>query len=92
MYALPRAMPEYRDAELAGEIVYGTHTERVPQGGIDQGFIRNLGSLIRRIAAPEPPLRIPSAQECCFCDIMLEDYTEQIETGSEPEGGTTDDF
>ena len=92
MYALPRALPEYRDANLAGEIVYGTHTERVPQGGIDQGFIRNLGSLIRRIAAPEPPLRVPSAQECCFCDITLEDCTERMATRAEPESGTIEDF
>ena len=69
MYALPKAMPEYRDAKFSGEIVYNDHTHRVPQGGIDQGFIRNLGSLIRRIAAPEPPVRVPSAQECRFCDI-----------------------
>ena len=69
MYALPKAMPEYRDTKFSGEIVYGDHTHRVPQGGIDQGFIQNLGSLIRRIAAPEPPVRVPSAQECRFCDI-----------------------
>ena len=54
MYALPMALPEYRDFKFAGEIVYNDRTERVPQGGIDQGFVRNLGSLIRRIAAPEP--------------------------------------
>ena len=57
------------DFKFAGEIVYNDRTERVPQGGIDQGFVRNLGSLIRRIAAPEPPVRVPSAQECRFCDI-----------------------
>ena len=92
MYALPRAMPEYRDANFAGEIVYRTHTERVTQGSIDQGFVRNLGGLIRRIAAPEPPARVPSAHECRFCDITLEDCTERIETGSEPTVSTTDDF
>ena len=92
MYALPRAMPEYREARIAGEIVYGNHTERVPQGGIDQGFVRNLCSLIRRIAAPEPPARVPSLPECRFCDITLDDCTERTETGSAPKGGTTDDF
>ena len=71
MYALPKAMPEYRDAKFSGEIVYNDHTHRVPKG-----FIQNLGSLIRRIAAPEPPVRVPSAHECRFCDITLEDCTE----------------
>ena len=55
MYALPKAMPEYRDFKFAGEIVYPNQTQRVPQGGIDQGFVRDLSTLIRRVAAPEPP-------------------------------------
>ena len=93
MYALPRAMPEYCDFKFAGEIVYNNRTERVPQGGIDQGFVQNLGSLIRRIAAPEPPVRVPSAQECRFCDITLgEDCSERIECVSHPCTPVTDDF
>ena len=71
MYAMPKALPEYRHFKFAGEIVYNNRTECVPQGGIDQDFVQNLGSLIRRIAAPEPPVRVPSAQECRFCDITL---------------------
>ena len=59
MYALPRAMPEFREARIAGEIVYPNQTQRVPQGGIDQGFVRDLSALIRRIAAPEPQYRVP---------------------------------
>ena len=92
MYALPKALPEYRDFKFAGEIVYNDRTERVPQGGIDQGFVRNLGSLIRRIAAPEPPVRVPSAQECRFCDITLQDCLERIESVSHPYTTVTDDF
>ena len=92
MYALPKAMQEYRDAKFSGEIVYNYHTHRVPQGGIDQGFIQNLGSLIRRIAAPEPPIRVPSAQECRFCDITTADCPERVDAGPEPENGATDDF
>ena len=85
-------MPEYRDANFAGEIVYNDHTHRVPQSGIDQGFIRNLGSLIRRIAAPEPPIRVPSAHECRFCDITTADCPERVDTASDHVAATTDDF
>ena len=92
MYALPRAMPEYRDANLAAEIVYSDRTERIPQGGIDQGFIRNLGSLIRRGASPEPPVRVPSAQECRFCDITAEDCPDRIDGDPDPVTGDTTDF
>ena len=92
MYALPRARPEFRDARIAGEIIYPNRTRRVPQGGIDQGFVRDLGSLIRRIAAPEPPHRVPSAAECRFCDITAADCPERVEAAPELEMATTDDF
>ena len=36
MYAMPKALPEYRHFKFAGEIVYNNRTERVPQGGIDR--------------------------------------------------------
>ena len=73
MYALPRAIPEFKNARIAGEIVYPNRVQRIPQGGIDQGFVRDLGALIRRIGAPEPPAPVPSSQECHFCDITIAD-------------------
>ena len=94
---MPRAIPEFREARVAGEIIYPSRTQRVPQGGIDQGgidqgFIEDLSALIRRIAAPEAPHRVPSAPECRFCDITVADCPERVETAPEPESATTDDF
>ena len=34
MYALPRALPQYRDVRLADEVVNQDHTVRVPRGGL----------------------------------------------------------
>ena len=92
MYALPRAMPEFREARIAGEIVYPNQTQRVPQGGIDQGFVRDLSTLIRRVAAPEPPHRAPNASECRFCDITAADCPEQVQENLVPAEANTDDF
>ena len=92
MYALPRALPQYQHAKLAGEVIYPTGTRRVPMGSLHTQFKTDLGALIRRIAADKPAARVPSEHECRFCDITLEDCTERIETGSAPKGGTTDDF
>ena len=92
MYALPQVDPEFKDARLTGEIVYPDHAQRVPQGSIDQGFVHDLTTLIRRIAEPEPPHRVPSAAECRFCDITADDCPERVEAVPEPEHATTDDF
>ena len=45
-----------------------------------------------RLAADQPPARVPSRQECRFCDITAADYPERMDEGSEPEGKTTSDF
>lgn len=64
VYALPRALPQYRDSRIAGEVIYPTHTTRVPQGSLPNQFIPDLGTLIRRLAAKSPPARAPSLDEC----------------------------
>ena len=63
LYALPRALPEFRNAHIAGEIVYPDHAQHVPHGSINWDFSLNLSTIIRRIAGPEPPLRVPSAAD-----------------------------
>ena len=92
MYALPRAMPEFRESAISSEIVYPDRVQRVPQGGIDQGFVRDLSALIRRVAAPEPPPRVPSASECRFCDITADDCPDRVDAAPEPPTGDTADF
>ena len=92
MYALPRAMPEFRDARISGEIVYPDRVQRVPQGGIDQGFVRDLSALIRRVAAPEPPPTAASASECRFCDITAADCPERVRENLVPAEANTDDI
>ena len=92
MYALPRALPQYQHAKLAGEIVYPTRTRRVPMGSLHTQFKMDLGALIRRIAADKPAARVPSEHECRFCDITAEDCPVRVKTIEQPEEETTHDF
>ena len=92
LYAIPRALEPYRDLKLRGQVTYDDHTVRIPAEAVDDQFIRNLGALIRRLAYERPAKRVPSQQECRFCDISALDYPERVDEGSEPEGRTTSDF
>ena len=92
MYALPRALDQYKDARIAGEIHYPNHIKRVPRGGLDQGFIHRLITLIHRVAAPDPPPPVPNPPECGFCDITIADCPDRVENGAPPSAGNTDDF
>ena len=38
MYAIPRAMPQYRNFSIAGEVVYPHGMRRISQGGLPTSF------------------------------------------------------
>ena len=92
LYAIPRALEGYRTLKVRGQATYLDHMVCILAEAVDDQFIQNLGALIRRLAADKPPVRVPSRQECRFCDIGAPDCPERMDEGSEPEGGTTSDF
>ena len=91
-YALPLALPQYRNVRIGGEVIYPTHTVRVPRGALSGQFIEELGALIRRLAADAPPRRVPSAQECRYCELTAEDCPARVEEAGPAAVGSTDDF
>ena len=91
-YALPLALPQYRNVRIGGEVIYPTHTVRIPRGALPNQFIENLGALIRRLASDTPPKTVPSPQECRFCDISAIDCPERVDDGCQSEEATTQDF
>ncbi len=91
-WALPKASPRYQHARLAGEVVYRDRIKRVPRGALPGQFIEQLGSTIRRIAADTPPKRVPSPQECRFCDISAADCPERMDNELAFDDANTDDF
>ena len=86
------ALPQYRNVRIGGEVIYQTHTVRTPRGALLGQFIEDLTSLIRQLAADAPPRRVPSAQECRFCDITAGDCPERVDEATGHEAGATDDF
>ena len=92
LYAVPKALRRYRNAKLRGQVTYRDHTVRIPAEAVDEAFIQNLGALIRRLSADEPARRVPSPQECRFCDITAEDCPVRVDGASGTEIGETADF
>ncbi len=92
LYAVPKALRSYRETKLNGQVTYQGHTVRVPAEAVDEKFIQNLGTLIRRLSAHEPARRVPSPQECRYCDIAAVDCPQRVDEAPEPESGATADF
>ena len=91
-YALVRALPQYRNVRASGEVVYPTHTVRVPPEAATSRFVEGLVALIRRLAGDTPPGRVPSGSECRFCDISALDCPEPDGRRRARPEDTTDDF
>lgn len=83
MWAVPRALPKYQGVRLDGLVVYPDHEVRIPAEAVDAAFVDNLAGLIRRVSADAPARRVPSADECKFCDLTLKDCSERAEAETE---------
>ena len=90
-YAVPKALAQHRETRFQGHVVYADGKQvSVPVSGVDREFTERLGALIRRLAADTPARRVPSAQECRFCDITKQDCPDRIQGGTVEEGSTAD--
>ena len=92
LYAVPKALEKYRNAKLRGQVTYGDHTVRIPAEAVDEEFVQKLGTLIRRLSADEPARRVPSRQECRFCDITTADFPGRVNQDHNAENGTMAHF
>lgn len=78
MYALPRALPQYRGVTFDGRLVYNDHEIEVAAAAIDDKFVENLGRLIGRVSdAGAPARKVPSVMECGRCPITHADCPER---------------
>ena len=89
-YALP--LPQYRNVRIDGQVIYPTHTVRVPRGVLPRQFIDAVASASCWVAAGAPPQRVPSFAECRFCDITVVDYPDRVEEAGPAGEGSADDF
>ena len=88
LYAVPKALEKYRNLKPRGQVTYQDHTVRIPAEAVDDQFVQNLRALIRRLSADKPARRVPSPQECRFCDISAADYPERVDEPTLHQGET----
>ena len=92
LYAVSRALERYQNLKLRGQVPYRDHKTRIPAEAVGDQFVQNLGALIRSLSAERPATRVPSAQECRFCDITAADCPDRMDDATQLGEGTTDDF
>lgn len=79
MYAVPLCVPKYKGMKFDGVVVYQDNQLSIPASAVDDTFKANLISLVKKVASNTPLRKIPSAPECGFCGITLDDCPDRIE-------------
>lgn len=90
MYAVPRVLRQYYGMSFDGRVVYKDHEVEIPSSALDQKFIDNVSSLIRRLGSSTPAKKIPNPVECGFCEITKIDCPERAADDIMQEGETRD--
>lgn len=91
MYAVPRALGQYKGVTFDGKVVYEDQEVPIPAAAVGEPFIDNLSQLIRRVSSSLPARKVPSPLECGFCNLTKADCPER-EAGDTVLGGETNDF
>ena len=81
MYLLPRSQDgRWRDTTFEGAVVYrnGNRVD-IPAASVNQEFVARLAEFIRKMTSKKPARRVPSEQECRFCDLTRADCPVRIE-------------
>lgn len=91
MYAVPRALDQHRGIAFDGKLIYANQETPVPVESVDEAFVESLGRLITRVGAQTPARKVPSPDECRFCNITKNDCPERDADGPIA-AGVTDDF
>ena len=90
MYAVPRALGQYKGVTFDGKVVYENEEIAIPAAAAGEPFIDNLSQLIRRVASSTPARKVPSQMECGFCNLTTADCPERAASDMMQEGETSD--
>jgi len=80
MYLLPQAVPAYCGTRPSGCVVYNESRVEIPPEAVDEAFTKNFKYFLDIIASLEPAMKVPSRNECRYCDIAKTECPERIES------------
>ena len=80
MLVLPHAQPVWRGRTMSGCVRYQNDTVEVPAEALDSGFRARFREMMAQVGGDTALTRVPSFNECRFCDIGQIDCPERVET------------
>jgi hypothetical protein len=80
MYLLPLTIEAYRGKKPAGCVVYNEIRLKIAYDAVDAKFIDDFKYFLGVIGSIEPAIKVPSRNECRFCDIAKTECAERVES------------
>jgi len=84
MWCIPRVFPQFKGRAIEGVVRYNKEEPfetYIPPHSIDGKFATQLVKTIKDVAGSTPLLKVPSLNECKWCNISSEYCPERIEEG-----------
>ena len=81
MYLLPKSnlIALARTVRFEGAVVYTDgHQVDIPADSIDDAFVARLAAFMQKMTSDMPPRRVPSGQECRWCEIAYGDCPDRL--------------
>lgn len=76
---LPITHPGCRGLDLAGRLIYPTEVMEIEGEQVNEEFKTQFREAIALLSNPTPARKVPSFQECRFCDVSVEYCLERLE-------------
>lgn len=76
---LPISHPQYRGLSLAGRLVYSTEVIEIESDQINEEFKAQFREAIALLSSATPSRKVPSYQECRYCDISAQYCSERVD-------------
>jgi len=83
MLFLPKCIKKYEDVAFDGCVVYKDSEVPISSTDIDANLRNVVWDLIEKVGGDEPCRKVPSLDECKYCDISKKDCPERMELEGE---------
>ena len=79
MLLLPLSHPQCRGVKLQGRLVYPDGAIDISSDQVNDAFKAQFREVIAILSSADPPRKVPSFQECRYCDISAQYCPERVE-------------
>jgi CRISPR/Cas system-associated exonuclease Cas4 (RecB family) len=91
MWALPKALPQYRGVRFDGRLICPAGELHIPAAEVDAPFVRRVREVLHRVCGSDPPPAAPSFGGCRYCEITEKDCPVRV-NDTRTQEGSTDEF